>query len=158
MKSLRRSVLSVCGLALVFAAGFIVRGFVAASPELVSSAQAQEGRKCSARTLKGNYGIKFEGRKVDGTPLTSVSLIRFDGNGQFTTEEIGRFNGEPVQRTFTGPYTVNDDCTGFLDFTSGLTNPPHEVHGNFVIVSEGREFFVLDNEEGWAANGVGKKL
>jgi hypothetical protein len=106
----------------------------------------------------GAYGIKFEGRSLLGGPFVSISRITFDGAGQFTTNEIGRFNGEPINRTFTGPYTVNDDCTGFLDFSSDLSNPPHEAHGDFVIVDGGKEFFVVDNEEGWAANGVGKKL
>lgn len=84
--------------------------------------------------------------------------MTFDGVGTFTTNEIGRFNGNLIDRTFTGPYTVNDDCTGFLDFSSEITNPPHVAQGNFVIVDKGREFFVVDNEEGWAASGVGKKL
>jgi hypothetical protein len=48
--------------------------------------------------------------------------------------------------------------TEHLDFSSTLSNPPHEAFGNFVIVNEGREFFVVDNEEGWAASGIGKKL
>ncbi len=78
--------------------------------------------------------------------------------GTFTTNEIGRFNGNLIDRTFTGPYTVNNDCTGFLDFSSTISVPPHDAHGNFVIVDEGKEFFVVDNEEGWAANGVGKRL
>ena len=97
----------------------------------------------------------YKGR---GELFASVSRIVFDGQGQFTTSEVGRFNGGLVQRTFTGPYTVNADCTGFLDFSSNLTNPPHEAHGNFVIVDEGREFFVVDNEDGWAAGGVGKRI
>ncbi len=130
---------------------------------LVPGAQAQEdnrpnARKCSNRTLKGAYGIKFEGQKLIGGPFVSVSRITFDGEGRFTTNEIGRFNGNLIQRTFTGPYTVNEDCTGFLDFSSTITNPPHEAHGDFVIVNGGQEFFVVDNEDGWAANGVGKKL
>lgn len=162
MRSQRTSLINICAVLLIFAAGFVSRGFVTSTPNLASNVHAQEvrgvSRKCSANTLKGKYGIKFEGHKVDGTSLASVSLIAFDGQGMFTTTEIGRFNGNPLQRTFTGPYTVNDDCTGFLDFSSTLTNPPHEVHGNFVIVDEGREFFVLDNEDDWAANGVGKKL
>ena len=81
----------------------------------------------------------------------------FDGVGTFTSDEIGRFNGAPVQRTFTGPYTVNQDCTGFLDFSSNLSDPPHEATGNLVIVNKGQEFFVVDNEDGWATNGVGKR-
>lgn len=41
---------------------------------------------------------------------------------------------------------------------STITNPPHEAHGDFIIVDGGQEFFVVDNEDGWAANGVGKRL
>lgn len=145
----------------MFAAGFLWRDVVPAGLDIVPNVQAQAGggsRRCSARTLNGAYGIKFEGQKLNEGPFVSVSRITFDGDGRFTTSEIGRFNGNLVQRTFTGPYTVNEDCTGFLDFSSTLSNPPHEAFGNFVIVNEGREFFVLDNEDGWAASGVGKKL
>jgi hypothetical protein len=144
-----------------FAAGLLVRGLIAPnSLDPVSSAQAQEpgSRRCSTRTLKGAYGIKFEGQKINFGLFVSVSRITFDGEGHFTTNEIGRFNGELVQRSFTGPYIVNDDCTGFLDFSSSLSDPPHAAHGDFVIVNNGQEFFVVDNEEGWAANGVGKKF
>ena len=84
--------------------------------------------------------------------------LTFDGRSIFTTSETGRFEGELVSRTFTGPYLVNADCTGFLDFSSNLSNPPHEAHGDFVIVDEGKGFFVLDNEDGWAAGGVARKL
>jgi hypothetical protein len=115
-------------------------------------------QRCSARTLQGSYGIRFEGTKIGVGPFVSVSRITFDGQGQFTTNEVGRSNGALVQRTFTGPYVVNDDCTGYLNFSSNLTNPPHEAFGNFVIVDEGKEFFVLDNEDGWAASGVGKRI
>jgi hypothetical protein len=145
----------------VFAAVLFIRDLSTPnSLDIVSSTQAQDAgsRRCSARTLKGAYGIKFEGQKIGFGPFVSVSRITFDGEGHFTTNEIGRFNGDLVQRTFTGPYTVNDDCTGFLDFSSSLSNPPHEAHGDFVIVNNGQEFFVIDNEEGWAASGVGKKL
>jgi hypothetical protein len=128
-----------------------------------SNALAEQAGKCSAQTLKGSYGIKFEGIKFgeDNSPdrhFVSVSLITFDGRSTFTTSEIGRFQGELVSRTFTGPYFVNADCTGFLDFSSNLSNPPHQAHGDFVITDEGKGFFVLDNEDGWAASGVARRL
>jgi hypothetical protein len=156
MKSLY---VAIC-VAAVFAAGYFVRGLVVPGEFAVEAQSRPEaaGGRCSNRTLNGSYGIKFEGQKIGAGPFVSVSRITFDGNGQFTTAEIGRFNGSPINRTFTGPYTVNDDCTGFLDFSSTISVPPHEAHGNFVIVDNGKEFYVVDNEEGWAANGVGKKL
>jgi len=160
MKIAKTSIFGGLCLLGMFAAGFLYRDVAPAGLDIVPNVQAQTGgsRRCSVRTLNGAYGIKFEGQKIGVGPFVSVSRITFDGDGRFTTSEIGRFNGNPVQRTFTGPYTVNEDCTGFLDFSSTLSNPPHEAFGNFVIVNEGREFFVLDNEEGWAASGIGKKL
>lgn len=161
MKISKKSIFAVLCLVGMFAAGFIGRSILGpVDLDILPSVQAQGpgSRRCSARTLSGAYGIKFEGQKIVGGPFVSVSRITFDGVGTFTTNEIGRFNGSPIERTFTGPYTVNNDCTGFLDFSSTISVPPHEAHGNFVIVDEGKEFFVVDNEEGWAANGVGKRL
>ena len=159
-----KSIVAACCLLVMFVSGFLIRGYITPSPvSLVPTAEAQTDkgpgtRKCSSQTLKGSYGIKFEGQKLGTGPFVSISRITFDGQGTFTTNEIGRFNGQPVQRTFTGPYTVNEDCTGFLDFSSFLSTPPHQAHGDFIIVDGGKEFFVVDNEEGWAANGVGKRL
>jgi hypothetical protein len=163
MRISKKSMLGVFCLLGMFVAGFLWGGIAPANVDIVPGVQAQANnssgsRRCSTRTLNGAYGIKFEGQKLSEGPFVSVSRITFDGEGQFTTNEIGRFNGNLVQRTFTEPYTVNDDCTGFLDFSSTLSIPPHQAHGNFVIVNQGQEFFVIDNEDGWAASGVGKKL
>lgn len=158
MKLKRMVLTGIVGLLLVIS-GYALRGLDLGQSNLISNANAQEpGRRCSLKTLKGAYGIKFEGEKIGTGKFVSVSRITFDGNGSFTTSETGRFNGNLVQRTFTGPYVVNDDCTGFLDFTSHISTPPHAAHGDFVIVNNGQEFFVVDNEEGWAANGVGKRI
>lgn len=162
MKNSKKTIFGTLCLLGMFAAGLFWRDNVPSGFDIVPSVQAQTAnggaRRCSVRTLNGAYGVKFEGQKINQGPFVSISRMTFDGDGHFTTSEIGRLNGNPVERTFTGPYTVNEDCTGVLDFSSTLSNPPHEAEGNFVIVNEGREFFVVDNEEGWAANGVGKKL
>ena len=143
----------------LFAAGYTLGGFRLERADLIPNVNAQEtGRRCSLKTLKGSYGIKFEGQKLGLGPIVSVARITFDGNGAFTTNEIGRLNGTLIQRTFTGPYVVNEDCTGFLDFSSNITVPPHDAHGDFVIVNNGQEFFFVDNEDDWAANGVAKRI
>lgn len=132
---------------------------VAAAPDSPKDQGNGPGSQtCSAETLHGSYGIRFEGSKLGAGLYVSVSRITFDGHGQFTVSEIGRSNGSLVQRIFTGPYVVNSDCTGFLDYSSNLTDPPHEAHGNFVIVNQGQEFYIIDNEDGWEASGVGKRI
>ena len=160
MKPPTGKILATFSIVAVFAAGFLSRDLVNLSALASASkdnAQTAASRKCALKTVKGAYGIKFDGQKIGTGPLASVSRIVFDGEGTFTTTETGTFNGNPLQRTFTGPYTVNDDCTGFLDFSSNLTGP-HPVHGDFVIVDEGREFFLVDSSNGWSASGIGKKI
>jgi hypothetical protein len=53
---------------------------------------------------------------------------------------------------------VNSDCTGYLDYSSTLSNPPHQAHSNFVIVDEAKGLFFTDNEAGWVANGQARKI
>ncbi len=150
----------VAALATTFALGYGAHNAAESGRlNLVPTAQADpNGPVCSVGTLRGVYGIKFDGEWIGHGQFSSISKMTFDGKGQFETHEIGRLNGEPVDRTFTGPYTVNDDCTGFLDFSSNLTDPAHVAHGNFVIVDGGKGFFVVDNEDNWIADGVGRKL
>src|SRR5437870_5058817 len=117
MRTFTKSVLAATLLIGTFAAGTLVRDYVRPGHfEVIALAQANnasEARRCSNRTLQGSYGIKFEGSSLSGGPFVSISLIIFDGAGQFTTTETGRFNGNLVHRTFTGPYTVNPDCTAW---------------------------------------------
>ena len=158
-----KSIGTVCCLVGMFASGFLLRGVVAPgtlNPVVAAQAQADRGhgsRRCSSRTLQGAYGVKFEGLRVGLGNIAAVARITFDGEGNFATSEVGRFNGNPVQRTFSGLYTVDEDCTGFIAYTSTLTGPPVEVRGDFVVVDGGREIFFLDNSDNWVANGVGKK-
>src|SRR5690349_5244921 len=82
---------------------------------VVQQARAAAGNKtCNSHSLTGAYGIKFDGFSIktgQPVPLDSVSLINFDGFQVFTVSERGRFNGEAINRTFTGPYVVRPDCT-----------------------------------------------
>src|SRR5215471_8713050 len=107
--TIKRILLAICASVALITAGYSLRSNLGQG-SLLPNVQAQEpGRKCSLKTLKGAFGLKFEGEKIGVGKLVSVSRLVFDGNGTFTTSETGRFNGDPVTRTFTGPYVVNDD-------------------------------------------------
>ena len=130
MKLDRKSVATAAILAVAVLLGFVARDTV------TSGALADQAGKCSAQTLKGSYGIKFEGIKLPDKHFVSVSRITFDGRSSFTTTETGRFEGDLVSRTFTGPYTVNADCTGtahIVPSTGGFVNLA------IVVVRKGKE-------------------
>jgi hypothetical protein len=85
MKSNRKSITTALAVAGTVLLAFVVHD--TASRE----AMADQAGKCSAQTLKGSYGIKFEGIKFaeDSSStdrhFVSVSLITFDGRSTFTT-------------------------------------------------------------------------
>jgi hypothetical protein len=112
MKANRKSIGVAATLIGVFVLGFVSHDVIqTGGSALLTPARAADGTNCSVRTLNGAYGVKFEGSAVDKGQYASVSRMTFDGRGTFTISEIGRFNGEPVDRTFTGPYVVNADCS-----------------------------------------------
>ncbi len=129
----------------------------AAAQQEARAEEAFRSRPCSNRTIRGDFGIKFNGASDAGGAIASVTRISFDGSGKFTGADVSSFGGHIIRRTLTGTYQVNSDCTGTLEFLSNITTPPHTSPGDFVIVSGGDEFFIINSEEGVTANGVGKR-
>src|ERR1051325_8225306 len=114
MSSIMKMITVMATIAAIFSLGFgFHQGIEAGLPGFIKPAHAEQ--RCSAHTLKGAFGVKFNGFSIktgQAIQLDSVSLITFDGFQVFTSSETGRFNGERISRTFTGPYVVRPDCTG----------------------------------------------
>src|SRR5215831_7069222 len=86
-----------------------------------------EGRRCSLASLKGTYGTILSGTKPSGPPpapleqFIGVALSTFDGQGNSTgIDNIhAAISGVTTDRSGTGTYTINEDCSG----TAVLFNP-----------------------------------
>jgi hypothetical protein len=140
------------------ALGFVLTlSHLAAARQEARPEEAFRSRPCSNRTIRGDFGIKFNGASDAGGAIASVTRISFDGSGNFTGADVSSFGGHIIRRTLTGTYQVNSDCTGTLEFLSNVSTPPHTAPGDFVIVRGGDEFFIINSEEGVTANGVGKR-
>ena len=116
----------------------------ALAPTVPSTVAAQDdarGRACSARTLRGDYGLVGTGTRGLGPAgieqFVTISMVTYDGDGTFTAEGVSHgqttgVRGGPAD----GTYFVNADCTGGqTTFIPGV--PPLE--DRFVIVDKGRE-------------------
>ena len=106
------------------------------------------GRRCSAATLRGGYGIQIQGTRPAAPPapagtiesVIGVIVRHYDGEGQFTqvNNEKGSVAGlGPVDRAGFGTYQVNEDCTGSHELQ--IPGVPFTVIDRFVIVDHGRE-------------------
>jgi hypothetical protein len=131
--------------AIPFAAVAILGVALASSVSSTVGAQDEareaHGRGCSARTLRGRYGLVGTGTRGLGPAgieqFVTISMVTYDGEGTFTAEGVSHgqttgVRGGPV----AGTYFVNADCTGGqTTFIPGV--PPLE--DRFVIVDNGRE-------------------
>ncbi len=107
------------------------------------TANNDDRRGCSNRTLRGDYGILVSGIRGAGPGTTEqfvgTALRTYDGNGGFSQVDNshGQLTGVRRDVPATGTYEVNADCTGTsLIFFPGA---PFPVETAFVIVDGGDE-------------------
>ena len=113
-----------------------------------STNRTADSRRCSNRTLSGDYGVQIEGTILGpNLPLRTVSMAHFDGAGTVKSVDHVVVNGMlPLEewRSADWTYSVNPDCTGTAAVATGPGNPPIVVH--FVVVKRGTEFHGVVDE------------
>lgn len=113
---------------------------------LVSGASARaesEGRPCSNRTLKGDYGFTGEGLLLPSpgvtVPIRGVAMTHFDGQGKITQVDHVVVDGVAPTNPWspsTGTYQVNANCTGTVQIVPG---PGVFINQAIVVVRQGKE-------------------
>jgi hypothetical protein len=116
----------------------------------LAASAAVQGRRCSTRTLSGDYGYAAEGVLLPAPGVTlqfrGVGMAHFDGRGNLTWVEHTVVDGSPLDPGWTaasGTYAVNPDCTGTA--VVNTPNSPYPLNLAFVVVKQGRQInTVLD--------------
>jgi hypothetical protein len=84
---------------------------------------------CSLATLKGSYALFGEGTVTASNPsqpITHVGMVTYDGAGNFFGSDTIMLNGANIPDTFTGTYTVTEECMISVDITSTAVGVVHE--------------------------------
>lgn len=109
-------------------------------------AQEQSGKVkgCSNAILRGGFAYTSTGTLLDSYvppplagPFAEVGRQTFDGKGNTDATATLSTNGNIVQVTIAGTYTVNPDCTGTM--TLNVSPLGATVHVDFVIGNDGAE-------------------
>lgn len=128
----------------------MIIGIVAAISTLAPAANAQG--KCNLLTIKGSYGVHASG-SFGTIPLATLGTVTFDGAGNISGNTTSSFGGTISSDTFTGSYTVNDDCSGTINFVYAFFT----ISGNTVIIDNGKEILLIETNPGAVASGVLKR-
>src|SRR3989441_10425450 len=111
---------------------------------LVPAVQAQESNdaehSCTLATLKGPWGVTFNGTIVGFGPIAIVGVATFDGAGNWSRDERAVVNGNVLPReVIVGTYTMNDDCTGTIPDTLAHTS-------EFVLVGNRKQIISIGTD------------
>jgi hypothetical protein len=125
------------------AAALVIGGMLAAG--LAHADGEKGGFTCSAKTLKGTYGIQMQGTRPVPPPLGGIETVigvairTYDGIGNFTqTDNMkGSVTGiAAFDRPGHGTYEVSADCTAIIQLNPA---PGIFVEERMVIVRRGDE-------------------
>ena len=121
-------------------------------------AESPDEKRCSNRTLNGDYGFALEGVIIGPEiPLRGVVMQHYDGRGHITQVDHIVDGGMPPAQEWapgTGTYSVNPDCTGVAVINSSSNPLPLNVH--FVVVKHGTEIHQV--VDGNAVSTAGYKV
>ena len=88
------------------------------------SSNAQEGRSCGLKTLRGSYLFAASGFNIVGgvaLPKAINEVIEFNGDGTLAVPSVTLSVNGTISRPpgSVGDYTLEADCTGTIAFTGG---------------------------------------
>lgn len=93
---------------------------------------------CSLSTLKSSYALSGQGTVTaltPPTPISHVGTVTYDGAGRLFGSDTIMLNGTMIPDTFTGTYTVTEECMVSVDIASTVVGVVHETGW---IVGQGR--------------------
>jgi hypothetical protein len=112
-------------------------------------------RKCREGILKGTYLFAYEGSQIkrnDYGPFAVAGREVRDGKGKIEGVYSANFNGTITRNeSFSGKYTVNEDCTGTNTFPDG-------THYDMFIAPDGSEFTVVQTDPDFVASWTTKRV
>lgn len=124
------------------------------------SLRAQQQPGCSQATLSGSFGYTNNGSIIagpDAGPFGGVGRQTFDGKGNTEATATVSVNGNVVQVTISGTYSVNADCTGSMILTVSTGTEVFTNHVKFVIVRGGTEMRAINTDPGAVITTIAEK-
>ena len=119
-----------------------------------------DDKGCSNVLVQGTFAYTGTGSIAAPSPaagpFVEVGTQTFDGKGGTTYAATLSANGNVLQVTATGTYTVNPDCTGTMTFQVSPINIT--VHVFFVIAGSGSEFQAIETDPGLIITRAAKRL
>jgi hypothetical protein len=137
------------GLLVVGVVALIGVGLLASAQGYAQGAEDDSKATCSEATLRGTYLFAYQGVEIkdnDHVPFATAGYEVYDGKGNVSGIATTSVEGEVSRNeTFSGTYTVNEDCTGTSTYTDG-------THYDEFIAPDGSMLTFVQTDPGFVAS------
>ena len=125
---------------------------------LVTPVLLADGRRCTNRNIAGDWGYTATGIRTGVGPVAAVGTFTIDPDGNVAGKQTISLNGLVVEETFSGPYVLNEDCTGTV--TVHVVSPVlnRTSHLSFVDVDNINEERAIFTDQGTIITLEAKRL
>jgi len=107
---------------------------------------------CIDTSFDGTYAFSYGKSAGSETATSGMGVVTSNGKGAITGKWVQSSDGTISAATFSGTYTLSEDCAG----TMAWTNSTHAVgHFDFDLVNGGKGFEMLRTDSGHAQIGSG---
>jgi len=107
---------------------------------------------CSESTFTGVYGFSYGRTAGIGEPIADIGQIASNGKGSITGSWTESDDGEILSETFTGAYTIAENCTGTLTFDNKNRTT---YHFNIYLDNADKGFQMLRTDANHTQPGFG---
>jgi hypothetical protein len=115
--------------------------------------------RCSLRNVSGDWGFTTNGTRIGVGPVAGAGVFTLDKNGNILDgAQTVSFNGTVADETFSGTYTVNDDCTGQATVVVASPIAPRTSHLNLVFVGDSNAVRMIFTDAGTILTVDGRKV
>ncbi|MFY9550956.1 MAG: hypothetical protein WAU32_07385 [Thermoanaerobaculia bacterium] len=117
-----------------------------------------DNRGCTYRTVSGDWGYTSAGTRIGVGAIAAVGSFTLDKGGNVLDgKQTVSFNGVIADETFSGKYSLNDDCTASAVVVVASPIAPRTSHLDLVFISDSNGVRMLFTDAGTILTVDGKK-
>jgi len=126
---------------------------------LASSIAEANDRRCSARSLAGEWGFTVTGARVGVGDVAGVGVFKLTRDGSIVEgRQTVSLGGVVVPETFTGTFTIGDDCTGAAHVAIASPAAPRGASFFVVVTDNSQTIRMVFTDQGTISTIEGRRI
>jgi hypothetical protein len=125
---------------------------------LVSPIVYANGQHCAERKVAGDWGFTVTGSRVGVGDVAAVGSFKLTAGGVISGRQTTSLAGNVVPETFSGVYTLENDCTGTATITIASPIAPRVAHFSVVVTNKMDSIMMIFTDQGTISTAKAQRI